>query len=106
MTMSKYAFNKFLVENKGKVFKSGLFRKKRQSSQFAKKTHSEIWNKSAISHLTCLFNQWYMWLMRDNYKSNQKVCINKHVMRKWISQMIAEGRVNYNRNSEQIKILY
>ena len=104
--MSKYAFNKFLRENKGKIFEEGLFVKDRQASQFAEKTRTQIYNKSAISHLTCMFNQWFMWLMRDNYKSNHKACINKHTVKKWVNQMVGEGRLNYNRDIERIKVLY
>lgn len=79
--MSKYAFHKFVKENRGKKFKIGKVK--------------SFTNNSAVQHLTVVFNHWLqkqmLWYSITKFQG-----VNKHVMGKWVDTYLADERMKVN----------
>jgi len=94
--MSKHAFRNFLDENKGRTFKQGVTRikgKKNSNPKYKKKPGRRVSNRSAIGHMTAMFNEWYRSRVMTRYHAKHFVCVNKHVLRKWVAAYIDRGRI-------------
>ena len=94
--MSKYAFRNFLDENRGLTFKQGVTRvkgKKNSNPTYKKKPGKRISNRSALGHMTYIFNEWYRTRIAVRYNSKHFVCVNKHVLGKWVAAYIDSGRI-------------
>ena len=92
----KYAFLTFLRENKGQSFKPGNVKikaKKNNNRRHPGKPAKTIHNRSALAHLTSMFNIWYRKRIMDRYNAVHYACVNKHVMNKWVDKFVEKGTI-------------